>query len=166
MQMSDYRLQMTVFTLELRDCNLSSAICHPSLLRFLVRLVLAAAVTELLELETAGGRLLVLRRRVIPFLALSALQCDNFPHFSIPFQLSAATVHCPLSTAHCFRYFTISATVPAPTVRPPSRIANRRPFSNATGVISSTCSETLSPGITISTPSGSSATPVTSVVRK
>jgi hypothetical protein len=30
------------------------------LLRFLVRLVLAAAVTELLELETARGRLLVL----------------------------------------------------------------------------------------------------------
>jgi hypothetical protein len=51
------------------------------LLRFLVRLVLAAAVTELLELQTAGGRLLVLRRRVVPLLALSALQCDNFPHF-------------------------------------------------------------------------------------
>ena len=50
------------------------------LLRFLVRLVLAAAVTELLELKTAGGRLFVLRRRVIPLLALSALQCDNFPH--------------------------------------------------------------------------------------
>jgi hypothetical protein len=46
-----------------------------------VRLVLAAAVTELLELQTAGGRLFVLRRRVIPFLALSALQCNNFPHF-------------------------------------------------------------------------------------
>jgi hypothetical protein len=54
-----------------------------ALLRFLVRLVLAAAVTELLELETAGGRLLVLRRRVIPLLALSALQCDNFPHVSL-----------------------------------------------------------------------------------
>jgi hypothetical protein len=45
-----------------------------------VRLVLAAAVTELLELETAGGRLLVLRSGVIAFLALSALQCDDFPH--------------------------------------------------------------------------------------
>ena len=51
------------------------------LLRFLVRLVLAAAVTELLELQTPSGRLLVLRRRVIPLLTLSALQCDNFPHF-------------------------------------------------------------------------------------
>jgi hypothetical protein len=57
-----------------------------ALLRFLVRLVLTAAITELLELKTARGRLLVLRRRVIPLLALGALQCDNFPHFSIPFQ--------------------------------------------------------------------------------
>jgi hypothetical protein len=48
-----------------------------------VRLVLAAAVTELLELETAGGRLLVLRRRVVPLLALSALQRHNFPHLLI-----------------------------------------------------------------------------------
>jgi hypothetical protein len=45
-----------------------------------VRLVLAAAVTELLELQAARGRLFVLRRRVIPFLALRALQCHNFPH--------------------------------------------------------------------------------------
>jgi hypothetical protein len=43
--------------------------------------MLAAAVTELLELETASGRLLVLGRRVVPLLALSALQCHNFPHF-------------------------------------------------------------------------------------
>jgi hypothetical protein len=47
-----------------------------------VNLVLAAAVTELLELETASGRLLVLGRRVIPLLALGALQCDDFPHLN------------------------------------------------------------------------------------
>ena len=65
----------------------------PALLRFLVRLVLAATVTELLELQTAGGRLFVLRRRVIPLLALSALQCDNFPHFKISLkQLSALSL--------------------------------------------------------------------------
>src|SRR5207245_11040663 len=63
-------------------------------------------------------------------------------------------------------YLTISVTVPAPTVRPPSRMANRSPLSMAIGVISSTTSPTLSPGITISVPAGSSATPVTSVVRK
>ena len=36
----------------------------------------------------------------------------------------------------------------------------------AMGVINSTSIATLSPGITISTPSGRCATPVTSVVRK
>src|SRR6266481_8374300 len=64
------------------------------------------------------------------------------------------------------RYVTISAIVPAPTVCPPSRIANRNPFSIATGVINSITRLTLSPGITISVPAGNSAIPVTSVVRK
>src|SRR5271156_671990 len=63
-------------------------------------------------------------------------------------------------------YWMMSVMVPAPTVRPPSRIANLRPFSIATGVCSSISSEMLSPGITISVPSGSFADPVTSVVRK
>ena len=63
-------------------------------------------------------------------------------------------------------YSTISVMAPDPTVRPPSRIAKRSPFSNATGVINSTSIATLSPGITISTPSGNVATPVTSVVRR
>src|SRR5258708_27921823 len=61
-------------------------------------------------------------------------------------------------------YVTISAIVPAPTVCPPSRIANRNPFSIATGVISSITRLTLSPGITISVPPGNSAIPVTSVL--
>ena len=58
----------------------------------------------------------------------------------------------------------ISLMVPAPTVRPPSRMAKRRPFSMATGVCSRTSNSTLSPGITISVPAGSLAEPVTSVV--
>ena len=49
--------------------------------------------------------------------------------------------------------------VPAPTVRPPSRIAKRAPFSSATGVSSSAVIVVLSPGITISTPSGSFSDP-------
>ena len=73
----------------------------------------------------------------------------------------AQSTTCPLS-----HYFRILATTPAPTVRPPSRIANRRPSSIATGLISVTFIFTLSPGITISTPSGSSQAPVMSVVRK
>ena len=57
-------------------------------------------------------------------------------------------------------------TTPEPTVRPPSRIAKRRPCSMAMGVISVISMSMLSPGITISTPSGSLMLPVTSVVRK
>jgi len=63
-------------------------------------------------------------------------------------------------------YSMILATTPAPTVRPPSRIAKRRPSSIAIGAISVATKLMLSPGITISTPSGSSTAPVTSVVRK
>jgi len=63
-------------------------------------------------------------------------------------------------------YFTTSLTRPAPMVRPPSRMAKRCPFSIATGAISSISTETLSPGITISTPWGRVTVPVTSEVRK
>ena len=63
-------------------------------------------------------------------------------------------------------YFRISVTWPAPTVRPPSRIANFKPFSMAIGWISVTIRLMLSPGITISVPSGRVTSPVTSVVRK
>ncbi len=63
-------------------------------------------------------------------------------------------------------YARISETTPEPTVRPPSRIAKRRPSSIAIVVVSSTVIVTLSPGMHISTPSGSSITPVTSVVLK
>src|SRR3954449_1779362 len=63
-------------------------------------------------------------------------------------------------------YSTISVTTPDPTVRPPSRIAKRRPWSMAIGWMSSTSMAMSSPGMTISTPSGRFATPVTSVVRK
>src|SRR6185369_10185082 len=94
----------------------------PFLLRFLVRLVLAAAITKLLELETARGRLLVLRRRVVALLALSALQRHNFPHFQFP-----STPRRSTSPDAASVYLVISETVPAPTVRPPSRIANRKP---------------------------------------
>src|SRR5690349_23308821 len=63
-------------------------------------------------------------------------------------------------------YLRIFVTRPAPTVRPPSRMANRRPSSMAIGWISSTVISVLSPGMTISVPEGRVTTPVTSVVRK
>ncbi len=121
------------------------------LLNFFVRLVLAAERAELSQFQPLRLGLLVLRARVVLVLALAALKRYDFAH--------------SISLALC-AYAKISDTVPAPTVRPPSRIANRRPFSMATGVINSTSSCTLSPGITISIPSGNCATPVTSVVRK
>jgi len=62
-------------------------------------------------------------------------------------------------------YLTIDVMTPAPTVRPPSRMAKRLPVSNATGEISFTPIWMLSPGITISTPAGSSISPVMSIVR-
>src|ERR1017187_7219450 len=118
------------------------------LLDFLVGLVLPAMPAELLHFQAFGGGLLVLGRRIVPVLALRALERNNVARHGSN------------------SYLMISVTVPAPTVRPPSRIAKRNPLSMATGVISSTCKATLSPGITISVPSGNSATPVTSVVRK
>ena len=66
---------------------------------------------------------------------------------------------------HC-GHSRILVTTPEPTVRPPSRIAKRRPSSHAIGVIKVISMSMLSPGITISTPSGSLMLPVTSVVRK
>ncbi len=65
-----------------------------------------------------------------------------------------------------YNYSMIVATRPDPTVRPPSRIAKVRPCSIAIGWISSMVISTLSPGMHISTPAGSSQTPVTSVVLK
>jgi hypothetical protein len=68
---------------------------------------------------------------------------------------------------HCsLDHSVIEATIPAPTVRPPSRMAKRSFSSMAIGTISSTSTVMLSPGITISVPSGSDTMPVTSVVRK
>ncbi len=72
----------------------------------------------------------------------------------------------PAEARRAGTYLLILETTPAPTVRPPSRIAKRRPSSIATGLISVTLIFTLSPGITISTPSGSCTAPVMSVVRK
>ena len=72
-------------------------------------------------------------------------------------------LHLPIIS---FDYSIIVATLPEPTVLPPSRIANVRPCSIAIGWMSSIVISTLSPGMHISVPAGSSQTPVTSVVLK
>jgi len=70
------------------------------------------------------------------------------------------------NTFYCFSFYhlVISVIWPAPTVLPPSRIAKRRPTFIATGTINLTVIVKLSPGITISCPSGRKISPVTSVV--
>ena len=65
-----------------------------------------------------------------------------------------------------YSYSMILATMPVPTLRPPSRMATLSFSSIAIGAISSTVNSKLSPGITISVPPGSTTVPVTSVVRK
>src|SRR5262245_31662663 len=123
--------------------NPHSAIRNPQSLTLPVGSVFATEAAELGKLQPLGRLLLVLRRAVIAPLALSARERDDVSH----------------------GYSMISVTVPAPTVRPPSRMAKRAPFSSATGAISSPLIVVLSPGITISTPSGKCSVPVTSVVR-
>ena len=57
-----------------------------------MRLVLAAAIAKLAQLKTTRCGLLVLRRRVVPLLALSALQCDDFAHRKNPFRITRCQV--------------------------------------------------------------------------
>ncbi len=93
----------------------------------------------------------------------SVLETDTLPVELLACVNSAKRLISTLHKTH--NYSTISVITPAPTVRPPSRMANRLPISNATGEINSTAMFTLSPGITISTPSGNSIAPVISMVR-
>ena len=116
---------------------------------FLMECMGPARRTIFFKSQFVRGLPLIFCRRIVPVLALFAGQCNNITHL-----LSASL------------YSIISLITPAPTVRPPSRMANRSSFSMAMGVIRLISMLTLSPGITISTPSGSVVTPVTSVVRK
>src|ERR1700742_547682 len=95
--------------------------------------VLAAAPAELGELELLGVGALVLRRGVVALPTVHAFQGDDD-------SLSCHGCFFPLPFG--FAYFFASSgrilvTTPAPTVLPPSRIANRRPSSQAIGVMSS-----------------------------
>ena len=107
----------------------------------------------------ALGRLHDLARRLVEQLVIVGLETNadlgcHWCHFTWLFDVRQV-------------YARILVTTPAPTVLPPSRIAKRRSSSQAIGVmqLDRPCSM-LSPGITISTPSGSVTVPVTSVVRK
>src|SRR3990172_294495 len=90
---------------------------------------------------------------------------ESYP-YPLAFHFSVSCTSITAAIGNGFPYAIILVTTPAPTVFPPSLTANLTPSSMAIGVISSTSSVTLSPGITISVPPGSVATPVTSVVLK
>src|SRR5271155_3713125 len=127
--------------------------------------------------RTLDGRAGALRgidnftRRLIDQAMIESLQADTYVLVSHVFvsRRYAPTINgveaTPSLKGAGFYAITL-ATTPAPTVLPPSRMAKRKPCSIAIGAISSTTILMLSPGITISVPSGSSTAPVTSVVRK
>ena len=152
--------------------DLKSKIQNRSLLILFMHPVAAAAATVFFKLKPVRRVLFIFCRHVIPLFALGALQNYVISRHIISFvarrslfvALASATNH--EQPTMNYLYSTTSDTVPAPTVRPPSRMAKRKPFSIAIGAISSISIWMLSPGITISTPAGRCATPVTSVVLK
>jgi len=117
--------------------------------------------TILAELQFFRSSSFIFCRCIVASLTLGTRKSDNISHFLILYLNAGINFK-----LHVYFYSMIELTTPAPTVRPPSRIAKRSPSSIAIGVIRFTVIATLSPGMTISVPSGSSATPVTSVVRK
>ena len=132
------------------------------LARLLVTGVFAIMAAVLAHFEPFTVIDLALDGDVVPSLALGAFEGDLHP-------LIVSGHVCLRSVCNSFVYLfhlMILTTRPAPTVRPPSRIAKRKPSSIAIGFPSSTVMVTLSPGITISVPAGNCTVPVTSVVRK
>ena len=127
-----------------------------------MRLVVPAIVAELLKLKPIRLLLFILSRNIVTMLALGALK-NNIISRHNPSTKNLKLYQQPRCRT---TYSMTSETVPAPTVRPPSLIANLNPFSIAIGAINSIVNCELSPGITISTPSANSAIPVASVVRK
>ena len=87
-------LETAGLPLNLRPCITP---CIPGgnsiLLDFLVRLVLAAVPAELLHFQTLGGRLLVLGRRVVPVLALRALERDDVSRHCLTPSLRTTAQH-------------------------------------------------------------------------
>src|SRR5258708_6714385 len=98
--------------------------------------VLAASTAKLLFFQLIGGLLLVLGRGVILTLALGAIETNDHSHWVLPSSVTRGRTRRPAPLpSNNLNYSTISATTPAPTVRPPSRMAKRSSFSMAIGVI-------------------------------
>ena len=108
--------------------------------------------TELFELHAVRVVTPILSGCVVTLSAIGTTQRNDYP--------SAC-----FSLCHDDYSMTL-VTTPDPTVLPPSRMANRSPVSRTMGEMSFSVISILSPGITISTPSGNRISPVTSVVRR
>ncbi len=128
---------------------------------FFVNGVFVAAWAILSRLEFLGMSFCIFACRVVDFTTLAALESYIDSHSGLSLKEAVVTT----ASGFVVRYLMILETTPAPTVRPPSRIAKRVPSSIAIGAMSSAVILTLSPGMTISVPSGSVIAPVTSVVR-
>ena len=144
-----------------------------SLSGFPVQVMLTTEAAVFFEFESLRRAALVLCRRVVTTPTLDTRQGNQVPHgillasvSNTPSGLTGSRLVEEPAINGPHPQARISLTTPAPTVRPPSRIAKRNSFSNAIGVINCTSTPTLSPGITISVPAGNVTTPVTSVVRK
>src|SRR5262245_11173882 len=109
----------------------------------LVEGVLAVPTAVLIHLDALAVVHLVLLGDVVAALAHRALEGDGDA------LLIGFACHCS-----SLPYFRILVTRPEATVRPPSRMANRRPSSMAIGAMSSAVNAVLSPGMHISMPSG------------
>ena len=136
-----------------------------SLLRLPMKRMLTAAWAIFLHFHAPGVIAPVLFRSIVALLAILADQRDHRANIFL-FRSHNVSLRSPFQWGrHSLTYSIILVMTPAPTVSPPSRMANFEPCSSATGMISSTVMFTSSPGITISTPSGSVIEPVTSIVR-
>src|SRR5438477_5244694 len=137
--------------------------------------VLAVPAAVLLHLDALAVVLLVLHRDVVAALAGLACERDLDPLVALchrclllsdSLAASCGSLMAGALTVLLVAYLLILVTRPAPTVRPPSRIANRNPSSMAIGLPSSTLISVLSAGITITVPSRNATVPATSVLRK
>ncbi len=138
---------------------------YQSLSCFFMRRVFSASWAIFFQFEPIGCIHLVFLRDIVSRFADSAGKNDMFP-FRFSFFSHIESPSPQVFYNSCEFYSIIVPTTPAPIVLPPSRMANLSPCSIAIGEINSTSISTLSPGITISTPSGNLMEPVTSVVLK
>ena len=113
------------------------------LLRFFVRCMRLAERAVLFQLQLVWNRLFVLGGRIVALLAALASQRYIISHDYPPEQQQPGQARL-LIFLRLYpwvpgrdAYSIISLTTPAPTVRPPSRMAKRSPASMAIGVISS-----------------------------